>query len=87
MGNRSKRNRRRMQQNGLGRGLSLVYRLPKGSWRPVTAAELSPTAVTWLRMVMYLYSQGTVPAMEAFQVSRSTVYRWRDREDPRIFHP
>lgn len=82
MGKHSKRNRRRMHQSGLGGGLSVVYRLPKGSRRVVTAAELSLRAKNRMRMVIYAHTRGVAAAMEAFAVSRATVYRWRTTYDP-----
>jgi putative transposase len=83
MAKHSKRNRRRMHQSGLGGGFSLAHRLPKVSRGRVQVAELSPIAEERLKIVRYAQKRGVAAAMEAFGVSRATVYRWLARYDPR----
>jgi putative transposase len=82
MGKHSKRNRRRLQQSGLGGGFAIVHRLPKVAQRRTKATSLSDRAQFRLRCVQYSYRRDVPAAMEAFAVSRSTIYRWRARHHP-----
>lgn len=83
MGKHSKRNRRRLHQSGLGGGFAIAHRLPKVSRGRVRAADLSPKAQERLKIVRYAQKRGVVAAMEAFEVSRATVYRCLKRYNPR----
>jgi putative transposase len=82
MGKHSKRNRRRMHQSGLGGGFAIAHRLPTVARGGIRAADLSPEAQERLKIVRYAHKRGVAAAMEAFEVSRATVYRCLKRYNP-----
>lgn len=82
MAKASKRNRRRMQQSGMGGGFHVVLRLPKVARRLPTGPELDAATELRLRCVAYSYRAGVAAAVIAFGRSRATVSRWRQRYDP-----
>lgn len=82
MAKHSKRTRRRLHQSGLGGGVAITHRLPQVARGRPRIADLSPDAQERLKLVRYAHKRGVAAAMEAFAVSRATVYRWLQRYDP-----
>ena len=76
----SKRTRRRLQQSGLGSGLTIVHRLPRWPPRP---PRLDPVTEYRLRCVECAQREGMTVAAARFHRSRATVYRWLRRYNPR----
>ncbi len=74
----SKRNRRRMQQTGMGGGFTVDRRVPRRIQRTLPQAPtLSPEARFRLLCVEHARRRGVADAVIAFGVSAATVYRWR----------
>jgi transposase InsO family protein len=83
MSKHSKRNRRRMQQSGLGGGLRVVRVVPRSVQRRLPdAPSLSAEAKFRLLCVEHAHRTTIAAASVAFGVPRSTLYRWRKRYDP-----
>lgn len=79
----SKRNRRRLQQSGLGGGLTIVRTVPISVQRGLPhAPALSDRAKCRLLCVEQARRTTAADASVAFGVSRATVYRWLHRDDP-----
>ena len=77
----SKRTKRRSSGASIGRGQSmhLTDRLPKVPQLPT----LSPVAKHRLQVLEFAQRHGVRLAVEAYGVSRSTIYEWRKRYNPR----
>ena len=77
----SKRTKRRSSGASIGRGQSmhLTYRLPKVPQLPT----LSPEAKHRLHVLEFAQRHGVRLAVDAYGVSRSTIYAWRKRYNPR----
>ena len=77
----SKRTKGRHRAASIGRGQSmqLSYRLPRMPQPPT----LSPVAKHRLQVVTFAARHGVALAVEAYGVSRSTIYDWRTRYQPR----
>ncbi len=77
----SKRTKRRSAGASIGRGQSmhLTYRLPKLPTPPT----LSPEARHRVQVLAFAQRHGVRLAVEAYGVSRSTIYAWRRRYNPR----
>jgi transposase InsO family protein len=82
MAKHSKRNRRRLQQSGLGGGFRIVHRLPRWARRPPRPPRLEPVTEYRLRCVECAQRDGVAVAAHRFHRSRATVYRWLRRFDP-----
>jgi len=83
MAKHSKRNRRRMQQSGMGGGFTVVRRVPvRVEQRLPQAPSLSPEARFRLLCVEHARRRGVADAVIAFQTPASTIYRWRARYRP-----
>ena len=78
MGKRSKR-RGKAASIGRGQSMQLVYRMP---WVP-EPPTLSEQAKHRLLAVEFAIKYGVPMACEAHGVSRATLYRWKDRYNPR----
>ena len=87
----SKRNRRRMQQTGMGGGFTVVRRVPIRVQRHLPQAPtLGPEARFRLLCVEHARRRGVADAVLAFGVSAATVYRWRScyrSDDPTALEP
>lgn len=79
MGKHRTRNRRRMQQSGMGGGFSIVSARPRVARRVTKASSLSDRAAFRLRCVEYAQRAGVKAAMEVFALSKATVHRWLKR--------
>jgi putative transposase len=82
MAKHSKRNRRRLQQSGLGGGFRIVHRLPGARRQLPGGARLDPVTEYRLRCVEGAQREGVAVAAARFHRSRATVYRWLHRYDP-----
>jgi len=83
MSKHSKRNRRRMQQSGMGGGFSVVRRVPiRVQQRLPNAPTLSAEAHYRLRYLEYAARTSVREAAIAFRVPVQTIYRWRKRYNP-----
>ncbi len=82
MAKHSKRNRRRMQQSGLGSRLRVVHRMPKPARRLPNAPTLDAQMEFRLRCLEHAQRHGVAAAARVFGRSRATIYRWRQRYDP-----
>lgn len=82
MAKHSKRNRRRMQQSGMGGGFQVVHRMPKPARRLPNAPTLDAEMEFRLRSIEYAQQHGVAAASTTFKRSRATIYRWRKRYDP-----
>ena len=72
-----------LRRSGMGGGFTVTYRLPKMVRSLPAAPRLSDRAQFRLRCVEHAGRAGVRAAVEAFGVSRATVYRWLRRYDPR----
>ncbi len=83
MAKHSKRNRRRMQQGGMGGGFTVVRRVPIAVQRALPhAPTLSVEAHYRLRYLEHAARTSVREASVAFRVPVQTIYRWRTRYDP-----
>jgi transposase InsO family protein len=83
MSKHSKRNRRRLHQSGLGRGLTVVRRLPVAIQRRLPdPPTLSDAAKVRLLCVEHAARTSVKEASVAFAVPVSTIYRWQKRYRP-----
>jgi len=82
MANHSNSNRRRMQQSGLGGGMTVVTHLPRQVRHVPAAPTLDPLTEFRLRCVEHARQHGVPAAVQVFQRSRATIYRWMQRYDP-----
>jgi len=83
MAKHSKRNRRRMQQSGMGGGFTVVRQVPIARQRRLPNAPiLSPEAQYRLRCLEQAARTSVVEASLAFGIPISTIYRWRARYRP-----
>lgn len=78
----SKRNRRRMQQSGLGGGCTIVYQRPRRPRQLPRAPKLSAAQEFRLRCVECSDRDGVSGAATRFGRSRATIDRWRRRYNP-----
>ena len=78
----STRNRRRMQQSGMGGGFRVVHRLPKPARRLPHAPPLDAEMEFRLRCIEHAQPHGVAEAARVFNRSRAPVYRWRQRYAP-----
>ena len=72
-----------VRRAGMGGAHTVALRLPRAARRAASAPTLSDRARFRLRCVEHAHRAGVSAAVEAFGVSRATVYRWRRRYDPR----
>lgn len=83
MAKHSKRNRRRMQQAGMGGDVTVVRRVPIRVQRHLPhAPTLSAEAHYRLRCLEHAARTSVREAAQAFAVPVSTLYRWRKRYRP-----
>ena len=82
MSKHSKRNRRRLHQSGVGRGLRVVSIQPHRPRQLPRAVRLSPELEFRLRCVECSYRDGVAVAAARFGRSRATVSRWRTQYRP-----
>ena len=79
----SKRNRRRMQQSGMGGGFTVVRRVPLRVQRGLpNAPTLSAEAHYRLKCLEHAARSSVREASLVFAVPVSTLYRWRNRYRP-----
>jgi putative transposase len=83
MAKHSKRNRRRMQQSGLGGGFRVGRTIPVSVQRQLPDAPvLSEEAKFRLLCMEHARRTSVAEAARIFHVPPSTLYRWRKRYDP-----